>query len=93
MQESEEAVDLIIGTLGNLNQMIEEQVAMVKESSAAIFEIISSLNSISEVVRKNQEAADQLVDLSSQGGEKLEYTAYVIKAISQSIGEIQICLI
>lgn len=87
--DSEKAAENIKTVIDNLKSMIDDEVAMVEESSAAVHQIIASVGSISQIIQKSRGAADQLVQLSSQGGEKLGSTAQIIQAISESIGEIQ----
>ncbi|HAK46545.1 MAG TPA: hypothetical protein DCO79_11590 [Spirochaeta sp.] len=82
--------------LSNINQNIDdtlnrigEQGAMVEEATAAITQMLSSIDSVAEVSRKKKEAADVLVRASESGSLHVNETTNIIKEVADSVDQIE----
>ena len=62
---------------------------MVEESTAAVTEMIASIESINSIVEKKSETTKVLVDTSWNGGAKLSQTIELIHDINTNIDEIK----
>ena len=69
--------------------MIQSQVAMVEQSTAAMTQISASLSNMSKVVADNRDAAGKLEAASRSGSEKVEETGGIIKKVSGHVNAIQ----
>ena len=89
VQDSAGAADQIVKRVEGFAQMLESQVTMVEESTAAMTEITASLNNMSRIVGTNREAAAKLGNASRDGSEKIEETGLIIRRVSGHVNAIQ----
>jgi methyl-accepting chemotaxis protein len=88
INNSMDIVKSINGRVENLDSRIEDQTSAVEESSAAVNEMIASLNNVAGIIKKRRVTADQLVDATQLGDQKLSSTAETIKQINANIGSV-----
>lgn len=74
--------------IDSLNGQIAVQTTMVEESTAAITEMIASLNSISAITSKKLETTASLVKAAEDGREKLELTVGTIQKMGENVENI-----
>ncbi len=83
------SITQIDSNIQNLVDLIDDQASMVIEATAAINQIIASINSVASISRNKKESTKLLVETSRTGGEKLTVTNSIIKDVSDRIGDIQ----
>jgi len=83
------ATDTIIGNIEKLNGQLQEQMAMVEESTASVTEMISSIESVAKNTEKSREVTEGLVATANNGGEKLRKTTAVVEDINESVENIR----
>ncbi|MBI9098836.1 MAG: HAMP domain-containing protein, partial [Spirochaetaceae bacterium] len=88
VKESDSALGLIQGSLNTLNSDIEDQTSATEQSSAAITEMVASLNNVAHITDKKRESTSQLVLTAHEGGEKLSQAVESIKDVSDNVDEI-----
>jgi methyl-accepting chemotaxis protein len=69
--------------------MLEEQMAMIEQSTSSVTEMIASISNVSEITGKKKTATDELVRTAGTGGERLNETIRIIKEITANIDEIR----
>lgn len=84
-----DAVRIVKDRLSRLEEVLSQQVSMIEESSAAVTEMIASVNTVGDITSRKKEALVQLVDLAGEGGKKLNDTNGVISRVHDSINEIR----
>ena len=72
-----------------LEDFVQDQTAMVEESTSAVTEMISSINNVAEIAAKKQEATNVLVKTAESGGAKLDATTSEINKITANLDEIK----
>jgi methyl-accepting chemotaxis protein len=83
------AIEQITTNTGNVDDQIITQAAMVEQSTAAITEMIASLNSVNEVARNKRETTRVLSAVANEGKESILSTSGIIKDLVNHINEIQ----
>ncbi len=86
---TEEAARSVDRQLGNLDSVLSDQVSMIEEASASISEMIASISSVSDITLRKKESLSKLVEVSREGGSRLDETNRVISTVHESIEEIQ----
>lgn len=89
VQQSADAADLIVTRVEGFAEMIQSQVTMVEESTAAMTEITASLGSMSRIVGANRAAAAKLGDASITGSDRIEETGAIIRRVGGHVNAIQ----
>lgn len=89
IHEAASAVGQVIGNIKDLQSYLDNQSAMVEESSASVQQMITSIGSIAEVSRKKLEATSAMVDSVDKGGKNLAQTTGIIAEITESMDEIK----
>ncbi len=89
VRESAETADLIVNRVESFAEMVQSQVTMVEESTAATTEIIASLSNMSKVVGGNRDAAARLESVALEGSEIIEETGHIIQRVSNHVNTIQ----
>ncbi|WP_028974602.1 methyl-accepting chemotaxis protein [Spirochaeta cellobiosiphila] len=89
MSNTKESTHTIQKRVGELNDQIHDQIAMVEESSSAINQMISSIKTVSEQTATNSSTADELVKVTTAGGEKLQNTMNNIGQVANFVTEIK----
>ncbi len=72
-----------------MDTQISEQAAMVEESTAAITEMIASLNSVSSITRNKKEATETLIKMADDGKQQIEDTNHIFQGVVGNIEDIQ----
>lgn len=85
INEASSASDQIRATIKSVNDQIENQSSSVTETSAAIEEMNSAIQSVARISEERQKASKNLLDITSQGGEKVSQTNEIIQEIGVSI--------
>lgn len=88
VKQADSEIDSMVKEFRNLDEQIESQGANIEESSSAITQMISSISSVADITQKKQNTTQSLVEISKNGGEKLEVTTRVIEDINQSVDAI-----
>ncbi len=83
------SITQIDSNIQNLVELIDDQASMVIEATAAVNQIIASINSVASISRNKKESTELLVETSRTGGEKLAVTNSIIKDVSDRIGDIR----
>lgn len=76
-------------SLQSLDEFVQDQMAMVEESTSSVTEMISSINNVADITMKRRAATDNLVKTADSGGSKLNATTTVINDITESLDEIK----
>ncbi len=87
--ESGEAVNIVKSRTAELGGMLEEQMAMIEESTSSVTEMIASIGNVNEITGKKKAATDELVKAANEGGERLTQTIRIIQEITGNIDEIR----
>ncbi len=87
--DSTRAGDTISNSIERLNGQVREQMSMVEESTAAITEMISSIENVSRIMEGNKEITDNLVSTAENGGNMLKNTTRTIGEINESVESIR----
>jgi methyl-accepting chemotaxis protein len=77
-------VDSITKINNNIEQVDEEivdQASMVEESTAAITEMIASLNSVDKITKAKKDSTEELLSVSNEGKENIEQTAQTFNEV------------
>ena len=72
----------------DLDNIISEQASSVEETSAAITQMVASVNAISNAAIKKEASSQHLLTIAEDGREKLNTTTKIIKIINDSIDSI-----
>ncbi len=83
---SNSSVEQILESVSRLNSEIENQTASVMESTAAVKQAISSLQTVSDLAAKEKKSSEILISTAEQGGSELEKTNEMIRSIVEDIG-------
>lgn len=86
---SSDTVHIVRDKLGLLDKVIDEQVAMIEEATASVFQIISSVKSIGQMASQKRESMENLVSVAVSGRERISETNKVIKIVNDNIEEIR----
>lgn len=86
---SNSAVGDIAKSITNLDAQIQEQMAMVEQSSAAVTEMISSFDTMTNTAERRQEAVKHVVELVGRGGRKMAATFRAVEQIQENAGTIK----
>ncbi|MCG8453808.1 MAG: methyl-accepting chemotaxis protein [Spirochaetales bacterium] len=89
VQDSASATDRIVERVESFSTMVQSQVAMVEESSAAMNQITASLSNMSRVMEGNRDAAGKLEEASQTGSDQIEQTGAIIRRVSGHVHAIQ----
>ncbi len=82
-------VELVSTSIESLKNSLNEQMAMVEESTSSVTEMIASIGNVADITEKKREATGRLVETARTGGKQLESTASIIEEINGRIGEIR----
>jgi methyl-accepting chemotaxis protein len=76
-------------SLQSLDEYVQDQMAMVEESTSSVTEMISSINNVADITTKKRAATETLVVTAESGGNKLNATTAVISEITENLDEIK----
>jgi len=88
VQGFDTAFQEISHNVSSLSGEILNQSEMVEQSTAAVTEMIASIDNVAIITAKRKEATEQLVNTGIEGGERLNKTTNFIKEVNESIGSI-----
>jgi len=89
IQSNSDIVEAVENHLSMVESVQQEQLSMVEEASASITEMIASMASVTEITQRKKQALTNLVQVSREGGKKLEDTNLQIQKIHNNLSEIQ----
>ena len=87
--ESGEAVSTVKSRSDELGGMLDEQMAMIEESTSAVTEMIASISNVSDITGKKKTATNELVKTAENGGARLDNTIRIIQEITGNVDEIR----
>ncbi len=87
--ESGQEVNTVKTKTGELEIMLEEQMAMIEESTSAVTEMIASIGNVSEITGKKKTATGELVATAGIGGQRLNETINIIQEITSNVDDIR----
>ena len=88
VDEANSALELIIQSLKDLNELIDTQAANVTQSSTSIEEMIGNITSVSSNVNNMNTAFQSLETASQKGQERMDITQEVIKRVAAQSGQL-----
>ncbi|MDC7222579.1 MAG: methyl-accepting chemotaxis protein [Spirochaetales bacterium] len=88
-QHTFDSVRNISGKIEEVNRGVQDQAAMIEESSAAVNQMMASVASVEQVTVRKLESLDKTVQLMDDGNIQLRQTASNIKVIDNSIDTIR----
>lgn len=89
LKRSGEDIQNVSRRIEGLMESLDQQMAMVEESTSSVTEMIASIGNVAEITEKRRAATDKLVETARSGGRQLETTASIIQEINGRIGEIR----
>lgn len=89
IQSNSHIVEAVENHLSMVESVQQEQISMVEEASAAITEMIASMASVTDITQRKKQALTNLVEVSREGGKKLEETNRQIQRIHSNLSEIK----
>ncbi len=87
--ETRRSVASIAGGVGQLDQRISDQIAMVEESTASITQMLATIGNMARLAERDRSLADGLVRTSDSGREVFQSTFEKIEAITERVGKIE----
>ncbi|MBB6478964.1 methyl-accepting chemotaxis protein [Spirochaeta isovalerica] len=73
------AVGQIEKNISQLNDQMQEQSSMVRETSASVTQMISSIDNVSRITKVKSQSSEQLLATSEKGGEQLRRTGNIFR--------------
>ncbi len=90
VEESNSAIEQIMGNIRSLNSSIEAQASGVTQSSAAVEEMVANIASVSQILEKNNLVVKQLTDAAEKGQQQVKTAVKTADAVlQQSAGILQ----
>ena len=89
VSESGTAVNTVNARTEELKGMLQDQTAMIEESTSSVTEMIASIANVNEITGKKKAATDELVRTAETGGNKLGETLGIIQQITSNVDEIR----
>ena len=89
MNTASGVIQQITESISSLDGEVQEQVAMVEESTASVTQMITSIESITKITERRRESADTLLETVADGGRKVVATLDLVRQINDRIGDIQ----
>ncbi len=88
IQASDSTVQTVKLNVDRLKEVLNEQTAMIEESTTAVTEMISSIDNVSSITRKKRESMNELANNASESLKRMKSTTDTIEKIHNSIDEI-----
>ena len=88
MQDMHEAIDHTETSFGKLKNSAQDQMSHVTQSSAAVEEMVASINNVGGIVDQRQKNAQRLQQTAESGSKTLLDAASASKGVLESIGKI-----
>ena len=89
VKDSGQGMGTVKSKVSEVRTMLEEQFAMIEESTSAVTQMIASIDNVADITGKKKNATDELVKTANIGGEKLNETIGIIQEITSNIDEIR----
>ena len=90
VEESNSAIEQIMGNIRSLNNSIEVQASGVTQSSAAVEEMVANIASVSQILEKNNLVVKQLTDAADKGQQQVKAAVKTADSVlQQSAGILQ----
>ncbi|MCR4949415.1 MAG: hypothetical protein K6A15_09690 [Treponema sp.] len=90
VEESNSAIEQIMGNIRSLNNSIEAQASGVTQSSAAVVEMVANIASVSQILEKNNLVVKQLTDAADKGQQQVKAAVKTADSVlQQSAGILQ----
>ena len=83
VQESNSAVEQIMGNIRSLNNAIETQASGVTQSSAAVEEMVANVASVTQILEKNTASVTELTDASEKGQKTVKTAVEAAESVMQ----------
>ncbi|MCR4579483.1 MAG: hypothetical protein K5681_03960 [Treponema sp.] len=83
VQESNSAVEQIMGNIRSLNNAIETQASGVTQSSAAVEEMVANVASVTNILEKNTASVAELSDASEKGHKTVKTAVDAANSVMQ----------
>lgn len=83
------SIEQIDASISSFDEQIVNQASMVEESTAAITEMIASLNNVSNITSNKKRSTQKLADVTDEGKEKFDLTNNTFAEVVQQIESIQ----
>ncbi len=81
-------VEEISSNIQSLNRQIQEQLAMVEESTASVTRMIETLQGVAAAAEKRRSAVESLAKTMETGGQKAAFTTDIVRRINDNVGSI-----
>ncbi|MGL1890302.1 MAG: methyl-accepting chemotaxis protein [Spirochaetaceae bacterium] len=88
MNVSHHEIVEITTNINDLDGYIDSQTAMIEESTAAITQMITSIDSVSQITQKKKKSAENLVKTAKEGGDIVDTTHESVLLVSQELESI-----
>ncbi len=88
MDSANSTAGTILNEIQALSGKINTQSSAVTQSSASVEEMSAAVDNVSTIAEKRKTAADELVEITSTGGEKIEQTNSLIEESTRDVTEI-----
>ncbi len=89
LQSVRQAIEVIDRNLERQTTSINRQNSQVQDSTAAVNQMQASIDSIHRLTKARLENVKTLVDAAHEGGDKLDHTNELIRAVNTSVAGIQ----
>ena len=88
LEDSNSSVKTIFERVARLADKVEGQSSAVTESSSSVEEMTASIENVTSISRKRREKAQELVDITAQGGERMRETDNLVEENAEDVNEI-----
>ncbi len=88
LEDSSSSVKTIFERIARLAEKVEGQSSAVTESSSSVEEMTASIENVTSISRKRREKAQELVDITAQGGERMRETDNLVEENAEDVNEI-----
>ncbi len=90
VEESNSAIEQIMGNIRSLNSSIEAQAAGVTQSSAAVEEMVANIASVTQILDKNNQVVNALTNAADKGQQQVKAAVKTADGVmQQSAGILQ----
>ena len=83
VEESNSAIEQIMGNIRSLNSSIEAQAAGVTQSSAAVEEMVANIASVTQILEKNNQAVNALTSAADKGQQQVKAAVKTAESVLQ----------
>ena len=89
INDNASAMVQITSNTQSFDNIITTQASMVEESTAAITEMIASLNSVGNITKAKKQSTNTLRDIAEEGKKQIDYTSSNFSAVADKVTSIQ----